>query len=53
MTSSKDEITDDVNWPRDFDFRAEVAEQQELLPPTQEITHSLSEQENHDQNTAR
>lgn len=53
MTSAKDEITDDANWPRDFDFRAEVAEQQELLTVTQDNTHSLSEQENHDQHTAR
>lgn len=30
------------NWPRDFDIRAEVAEQQELLPtdsPQEEAAH--------------
>lgn len=50
MTSAKAETTDNVSWPRDFDFHAEVAEQQELLTTTKTSTHSLSEQESHDNN---
>lgn len=37
-------------WPRDFDFRAEVAEQQELLEQHQERLEQLKESDKDEQN---
>ena len=51
MTHSPD-TTDHANWPRDFDFRAEVAEQQELLSAEPETTQPSTEPADHDTDTA-
>ena len=37
-------------WPRDFDFRAEVAEQQELLDQNQHAPEHSKESQNNEQN---
>lgn len=40
--------TESESWPRDFDFRAEVAEQQELLERNQDESEKSKESSNND-----